>query len=151
MKQLALFTALLLAACSSASSTAQGPKANIVAPDFEIEQTFGPGDVGYPDGPLDVKYEIRIANHSTVPMTLKRVTLRTVNPSGGAYTLTPPLDHSMNVEVPPNGEKNVELWAHARGYGVTLRDREPVTIKGVAYFETPQGYYNQILNQELQQ
>jgi len=32
-----------------------------------------------------------------------------------------------------------------------MRDREPVTLKGTAYFETPQGIYNQILNQEIQQ
>ena len=148
MKSLAVFAALFLAACSS---TPQGPKADVAAPEFEIEQTFGPGDVGYPDGPLDVKYELRIHNRSTVPMTLKRLSLRTVNPAGGAYTLTPPLEHTFNVPIPPNGEKTVELWAHARSYGVSMRDREPVTLKGVAYFDTPQGYVNQPIIQELQQ
>src|SRR5205085_11247536 len=103
MKRLAVLLALLLAACSSSSS--QAPKANIAAPDFDMEQTYGPGDVGYPDGPIDVKYEIRIKNNSTVPMTLKRLNLHTVNPPGGAYTLTQPLEHSMNVTIPPNGEQ----------------------------------------------
>jgi len=148
MKSLAVFAALFLAACSS---TPQGPKADVAAPEFEIEQTFGPGDVGYPDGPLDVKYELRIHNRSTVPMTLKRLSLRTVNPAGGAYTLTPPLEHTFNVAIPPNGEKTVELWVHARSYGVSMRDREPITLKGVAYFDTPQGYVNQPIIQELQQ
>jgi hypothetical protein len=148
MKHLALLAALFLAACSS---TPQGPQANVAAPEFEIEQTFGPGDVGYPDGPLDVKYELRIRNRSTVPMTFKRLSLRTVNPAGGPYTLTQPLEHTFNVPIPPNGEKTVELWAHARSYGVSMRDREPVTLKGVAYFDTPQGYINQPIIQELQQ
>jgi hypothetical protein len=148
MKYVAVLAVLILAACSSAS---QGPKANIIEPEFEIEQTFGPGDVGYPDAPIDVKYEIRIQNRSTIPMTFKRLNLHTVNPPGGAYTLTPPLEHPFNVEIPPNGEKTIEMWAHARSYGVSMRDREPVTIKGVAYFDTPQGYYNQPINQELQQ
>jgi len=148
MKVAAILAVVVLAACSSAP---QGPKAEITAPDFDIEQTFGPGDVGYPDAPIDVKYTIRIRNRSTLPMTFRRVNLHTVNPSGGAYTLTPPHEHSFNVEIPPNGEKLVELWVHARSYGESMRDREPVTIKGVAYFDTPQGYYNEPINQELQQ
>jgi hypothetical protein len=149
MKRLALLAAaILLAACSS---TPQGPKANIPAPDFDIEQTFGPGDVGYPDNPIDVKYRIHIVNNATIPITLKRVNLHTVNPPGGAYTLTPPLEHPFNEPIPPKGERTIEMWAHARSYGVSMRDREPVTLKGVAYFDTEQGIYNQILNQEIQQ
>jgi hypothetical protein len=147
MKRFALLAALLLAACSSS----QGPKANIPEPQLEIEQTFGPGDLGYPDAPFDVKYEVRVVNRAAVPITLKRVNLHTVNPPGGAYTLTAPLIHPFEVTIPPTGEKTVELWAHAQGYGVSMRDREPVTIKGVAYFQTPQGYINLPISQELQQ
>ncbi|HEY6137449.1 MAG TPA: hypothetical protein VI670_06755 [Thermoanaerobaculia bacterium] len=147
MKRFAVFAAVLLtAACASS-----GPQANIAAPDLEIEQTFGPGDLGYPDGPLDVKYQLRIVNNATIPITLKRVNLHTVNPPGGAYTLTPPLVHPFEVQIPPKSEKTVEMWAHAQGYGVSARDREPVTVKGTAYFDTAQGIYNQVLNQELQQ
>ena len=149
MKRLLAITAIFAAACSS--SAPQGPTANIAAPQLDIEQTVGPGEVGYPDGPVEVKYVIRVMNNSTIPMTLKRMNLHTVNPPGGAYTLTPPLQHTMNVAIPPGGEKTFELWVHARSYGVSMRDREPVTIKGVAYYDTPQGYYNQILNQELAQ
>jgi hypothetical protein len=149
MKRLSFLLALvLLAACSSAS---QGPKANLPEPGFDMEQTFGPGDVGYPDGPIDVKYEIRITNASAVPITLKRINLHTVNPPGGAYTLTQPLEHPFEIVIPPNGEKTVELNAHARSYGVSMRDREPVTVKGIAYYQTPEGYINQAINQEIQQ
>jgi hypothetical protein len=149
MKRLAAAAAILLAvACSS---TPQGPKANIPEPGFDVEQTFGPGELGYPEGPIDVKYMLHITNHSTIPMTLKRLNIHTVNPAGGAYTLNPPFEHSFNVVVPPGGEKDVELWAHATGYGVSMRDREPVTVKGIAYFETPQGYYIRNVNQEMQQ
>ena len=149
MRRLAFIAALFLAACSSSSS--QGPKATIAAPDVDIDQALGPGDLGFPDAPIDVKYQIRVRNNAAVPITLRRVNLHTVNPPGGAYTLTPPLVHTMNVTIPPSGEQTIEVWAHARSYGVSMRDREPVTVKGVAYFETPQGYYNQILDQEIQQ
>src|SRR5215831_1511956 len=148
MKYLAVLAAIVLAACSSAQS---GSTANITVPDLELEQTFGPGNLGFPDAPIDVKYAIRITNHASVPVTLKRINLHTVNPPGGAYTLSAPLVHPFSVEIPPNGEKTIELWAHAQGYGVSMRDREPVTVKGVAYFDTPQGYYNLPINQELQQ
>ena len=153
MKRLALLSALVvLAACSSASSTSQGSaKASLPDPGFDMEQTFGPGDVGYPDGPIDVRYAIRITNTAAVPITLKRINLHTVNPPGGAYTLTQPLVHPFEVTIPPNGEKVVELNAHARSYGVSMRDREPVTVKGIAYYETAQGYINQVINQEIQQ
>ena len=149
MKRLALLAALLVAAACSSGS--QGVKANIAAPEFDIEQTFGPGDVGYPSAPIDVKYDIRIRNNSAVPITLKRINLHTVNPPGGAYTLTEPLQHPFSVTIPPNGEQTIQLWAHAQSYGVSMRDREPVTVKGVAYFDTAQGYVNVPLNQELQQ
>ena len=70
MKSLAIFAALFLAACSS---TPQGPKAAIPTPEFEIEQTFGPGDYacrppGMPHGPyvtrsgctmLEIRYSAR--------------------------------------------------------------------------------------------
>jgi hypothetical protein len=149
MKRLAVLAAMLIvAACSSGS---QGPQANVAQPDLTFEQTFGPGDVGYPDAPIDVKYQVHIVNKSTVPITLKRINLHTVNPPGGAYTLTQPLVHPFQVTIPPSGETTVELWAHARSYGVSMRDREPVTLKGLAYFDTPQGYINTPVNQELQQ
>lgn len=149
MKRLTILAAVIvLAACSSASN---GPKANLPQPEIDFDQTFGPGDVGYPDAAIDVKYRVRIRNNATVPITLKRINLHTVNPPGGAYTLTQPLQHPFNVTIPPNGEQVVELWAHARSYGVSMRDREPVTLKGIAYYDTPQGYINQALNQEIQQ
>lgn len=149
MKHLAFLASLLLvAACSTGT---QGSKANVAQPQIDIEQTFGPGDLGYPDAPIDVKYQIQILNKATVPITLKRINLHTVNPPGGAYTLSAPLVHPFNDEIPPGGEKTLQMWAHAQGYGVSMRDREPVTIKGVAYFETPQGYINVPVNQELQQ
>src|ERR1043165_2024022 len=56
MKRLAVLAAMLIvAACSSGS---QGPQANVAQPDLTFEQTFGPGDVGYPDAPIDVKYQV---------------------------------------------------------------------------------------------
>ena len=147
MKTLAVLAAIFAAACSSTS----GSNGKIPAPELQLEQAVGPAELDYPSAPIDVKYQVRVVNHAAVPITLKRINLRTFNPPGGAYTLTQPLVHSFNIVIPPSGEKTFDLWAHAQGYGSSIRDREPVTVKGFAYFESPQGYYNLAINQDLQQ
>ena len=141
-----LILAVLLAACASS-----GPKANVPAPEFSIEQTFGPADAGYPTGPIEVQYRLEIANRADVPLTLKRITMQTVNPEGGAYSLTYPRDHYFNVTIPAKSAQPVEFSAHAYGYGRSLRETEPVTVRGVAYFSSPSGYVNQPFVRELGQ
>src|ERR1041385_1047570 len=144
-----LAAALLLAACSAATS---GPKANVAQPQFAIEQLFGPAEAGYPVGPLEVQYRIEIANRADVALRLERITISTVNPEGGAYTLVAPHDYHFTKEIPSKSSDAVEFWAKAYGYGRSMRDTEPVTIKGVAYFRTPAGeYLNQPFVRELMQ
>ena len=145
----ALAAALLLAACSSATS---GPKANVPQPQFVIQQIFGPADAGYPYGPLEVQYRMEIANRADVALRLEKITISTVNPEGGAYTLTAPHDYYFKKEIPSKSSDAVEFWAKAYSYGRSMRDTEPVTIKGVAYFRTPAGeYLNQPFVRELMQ
>ena len=146
-----LILALILAACSSSTPQNAGPKANVPQPEFSIEQTFGPGDAQYPYGPFEVKYRFEIANRAEVPLTLKRITISTVNPEGGAYTLTAPHDYYFNKSIPAKSAEAVEFWARAYAYGRSMRDSEPVTIKGVAYFQSPAGYLNQVFIRELDQ
>ena len=145
MRRLLIF-ALHFAACGSSA-----PQANVPAPEFSIEQTFGPSDAGYPEGPIEVQYRLEIANKADVPLTLKRLTLQTVNPQGGAYTLTSPRDHYFNNVIPARSVQSVEFSAHAYGYGRSLRENEPVTVRGVAYFQSPSGYVNQPFVRELGQ
>ena len=46
----------------------------------------------------------------------------------------------------------MEFWVKAYGYGRSMRDTEPVTIRGVAYFRTLAGQYiNEPFVRELQQ
>ncbi len=146
-----LIFALLLAACSSSAPQASGPKAKIPQPQIAIEQENGPADQGFPYGSFEVQFRFEIANPADVPLTLKRITVQTVNPAGGAYTLRPPFDYYFNRTIPPKSAEAVEFWARAYGYGRSMRDSEPVTIKGVAYFQTPEGYINQVFIRELGQ
>src|SRR5213080_3217805 len=91
----ALAAIFLLAACSS-STQSNGPKANLPQPEFGIEQLRGPADVAFPVGPFEVQYRFEIANRADVALTLKRITIITVNPEGGAYSLTAPHDYYFN-------------------------------------------------------
>jgi hypothetical protein len=149
MKRLAFAAALLVvSACGSTQS--QGPKAKIPEPAFAIDQVVGPGELNFPNGPIDVRYDLEIGNRATEPITFRRIRVRTVNPPGGAYTLEP-REYTFNVTIPPNQKTVVTLWAKATGYGVSMRDHEPVTVRAIIYYDTPHGYYNQIFNQELPQ
>lgn len=143
--------AVLLAACFSSAPQSAGPKANIPQPEFAIEQAFGPADAAYPYGALEVKYRFEILNRADVPLTLKRITISTINPEGGAYTLPPPHDYYFNKNIPAKASEVVEFWAKAFAYGRSIRDSEPVTVKGVAYFQSPAGYLNQVFVRELEQ
>jgi hypothetical protein len=147
MKQLAIAALFLLAACASAPS---GPKGEIAAPEFAIEQLVGPRDLNFPEGEVDVQFSVRIGNRSAVPMKLRRIQLRTVNPEGGAYTLVP-RTYFFNATVDAGREKTITFWAHAIMYGRSPREYEPVTLRGVADFEVPGGHYTHIFNGEMNQ
>src|SRR2546421_9043563 len=95
----AFAAALLLAACSS-TSTGSGPKANIPQPQLAIEQLFGPSEAGFPYGPFEVQYRLEIANRADVALRLEKITVSTVNPEGGAYTLVAPHDYYFKKEIP---------------------------------------------------
>lgn len=150
MRRFLVFS-LLLTACSSSAPQASGPKAKITEPALNIEQLRGPAEEGFPYGGFEVKYQLDIANHADVPLTLKRITIGTVNPEGGAYTLRSPHDYYFNKTIPAGAEEQIEFWAKAYGYGRSMRDTEPVTVRGVVYYQTPSGYYNQVFVRELSQ
>ena len=143
---------LLLAACSSSGPQSKAPKANVPQPQFAIEQLFGPAEAAFPVGPYEVQYRVEIANRADVPLTLKRITIGTLNPEGGAYSLVSPHDYYFNKEIASKSTDAIEFWAKAYGYGHSMRDSEPVTIRGVAYFQAPGGgYLNQVFIRELPQ
>ena len=147
----ALLTAVLFAAaCSSTSHNASGARAKIEDPTLGIEQLHGPADENYPEGPIEVQYELTIANKSDVPMTLERIQIRSVNPAGGAYSLKP-RSYFFKKTIPPHSEDAVQFWTKAYFFGRGPRESEPVTIQGTAYFSTPSGYYDKVFVGEVSQ
>jgi hypothetical protein len=142
--------AILLLATACSSSSSGGPTAKIIPPTLDILQIVGPPELGYPEGPMEVKYEFRITNNSSEPITLQKVQVSTSNPSGGAYRITR-REYFMKQTIAPNSTASTEVWVRAYGFGRSMRENEPVTLKGVASFSTPVGSHSQFFIKELGQ
>ncbi|HUJ14911.1 MAG TPA: hypothetical protein VL284_14085 [Thermoanaerobaculia bacterium] len=150
MRRSLVLLAVLLASCATSKSSQ--PKAKIPEPGIGIEQVVGPADLGYPSGPIDVKYNLAVQNNAAVPITLTRVDLRSeLGVAGsGAYTLRRDF-YNFHQQIPPNSVGVVTFWAHAYAYGRNNRDTEPVTVRGVAYFDTPVGATQKVFIRDLEQ
>jgi hypothetical protein len=152
MRTLLAAAAIALAACSSSTPAAPRQKAQIPPPDFEIRQIVGPAELNYEEGNIEVKFRIDIGNRADVPITLRRLEIMTVNPEGGAYTLdSRHRAYYFQKVINPRERGAVEFWAKAIGYGRGSRENEPVTIRGTLYFETPNGYSDQVFVKEIGQ
>jgi hypothetical protein len=127
-------------------------KAEIPAPEFEIRQLVGPAELNYEEGAIEVKFRLDIGNRAGIPMTLRRIEIRTVNPEGGAYTLDPShRAYYFNKTINPQEKATVDFWAKAYAYGRSTRENEPVSVRGTLYFQTPNGYYDHVFVTEIGQ
>ena len=148
MKHLPLLLAatIVFASCASSSSS----KAKVPEPGIGIEQTVGPAQLGYPYGPMEVKYDLAVQNNAPETITLIRIDVQSINPSGGAYTLRHSF-YNFKQAIPPNSIGVVTFWAKAFSWGRGLRESEPVSLRGVAYFESASGTFQKVFIRELSQ
>src|SRR5258706_10632678 len=94
---------------ASRSSGADAPKL-----DIQLRQLSTPGDMFYFRGPINLQYQLTIANPTNEPVTLRRIDLSTIGP--GAYSLhtgATPITRA----IPPGGTTTIALsaWGHASG------------------------------------
>jgi len=150
MKRALLLLVLIGLFASCATTKSNAPKAEIASPGIGIEQVVGPRDLGYPYGQIEVKYNFAVQNNAAIPITLIRVDIQSENPGGGAYSLRRNF-YNFHQEIPPNSIGVVTFWARAMGWGRGARETEPVTVRGVAYFESPSGTLQKIFIRELSQ
>ena len=149
MKQAAFALMLLLAAaCASSKAQAGKPARPDVA--IDVEQVVGPAQLNYPYGPMEVQYEFLIQNPSAQPITLIRIDVSTLNTAGGPYLLRHDF-YNVNKTIPANGADTVKLWAKAFGFGRGMRENEPITLRAIAYFQSPSGTFQKIFIRELSQ
>ena len=141
MKRMILLL-VFVAACAT-SQQASGPDVKI-----HLAQTNTPSDIFYFAGPVNIQYQLSVANPTNQPLTLGRLDLETVGP--GAYSLrttaTP-----MNLQIPANGTSvfKISVWGRARGG--YLSATEPVTIRGTAFFRGSTGSFVKIFMENLSQ
>jgi len=148
MKHLPLLLAATTVLASCASSNSSKPK--VPEPGIGIEQTVGPAQLGYPYGPIEVKYDLGVQNNAPETITLIRVDIQSINPSGGAYTLRHSF-YNFKQAIPPNSIGVVSFWARAFSWGRGFRESEPVSVRGVAYFESATGTFQKVFIRELSQ
>jgi hypothetical protein len=124
---------LVLSACSSTGPMTSSSN----APPLEIHlaQLNTVPDLFYFAGPVNVQYALQIVNPTNETYKLKRISLDTIGP--GAYTLRTG-DTPISYTVPP-GTTTLQLSAWAQAAGGFIRSTEPVTIRGIAYFDGPNG------------
>lgn len=145
MRRFVTAAALLLAACSSS-----GNRVQIQSPDVAIRQVVGPADQGFPTGAIQVKYELVVANRSSEPLTLTRAEIESIGT--GAYTL---IRDTLRFKqtIAPLSTGGVQFWARAfsRVGGSRAGIGEPVTFRGVLYFDTPVGEVHKVIMTNLPQ
>jgi hypothetical protein len=100
--------------------------------DVHLQQLMSTDDMFYFRGPINIQYRLTVSNPTDQPVTLRRLELSTLGP--GSYSLrtgSSPVTRT----IPPNGTTSLTLSAWGRSSGGYLRSQEPVSIRGVAYFE----------------
>ena len=136
----ALAASLSLVGCAS-SNQSNGPNVTV-----RLAQVAQSNDVFYFRGPVSIQYQVAITNPTNQELKLTRLDLQTLGP--GAYSLrangTP-----MNLRVPPNSTSTylISVWGYSSGG--YLRSTEPVTIRGTAYFQGPNGSFLKLFNQNI--
>ncbi len=141
---------LLLAGITFASCASSKNKTNIAEPGIGLEQIVGPAQLGYPYGQIEIEYELTVQNNASQPITLIRVTVQSLSSAGGAYTLRRDF-YNVRQTIPPKSVGVVTFWAKAIAWGRGIRETEPVTVRGIAYFESSNGIFQKIFIRELSQ
>jgi hypothetical protein len=134
---------LLLSACASSSATRARNASEVTV---HLAPLNTQPDVLYYAGPINLQFQLSITNPTNQPLALRRVDLETFG--SGAFTLRtsgPP----MNLKVPPGGTTNYVISVWGRSRGGYLAASEPVTIRGVAYFDSPSGPLLRTFNENI--
>ena len=134
---------LLTAACGTTSRST--PK--LIPPEITIQQISTTAMAArHSTGPLPVNFRVAVSNHSGETLTLTRVRVESVGE--GAYTLTS-TSQAFAREIAPDATESVEFWAPAVAQMTILGSNGPVTIRGIAYFNSPVGAFQQQFLQQV--
>jgi hypothetical protein len=139
-----LLAAGLLSGCSSTDGRGDSGK---LTPTVELRQVAGANEGWDYTGPTKIKYQIDITNPFGDPIKMVRLQLTTMG--SGSYRLQG-LETPVNQVVGPNRRVTMSFWANAYATGGG-RKNEPVTVKGLALFETSGGQVRKMFVQNIAQ
>ena len=134
-------TAVLLvsAACSSG-------RVDLLAPKLELRQLSGESELYMMRGPVSVRYEVRVENPSSEPVTLRQLDLRTFGDS--PYVLRQGAQYVKQV-IPAGQAVNFPMAFYGTTVRTSIATNEPVVIRGIATFETIAGTKQTIFTQTV--
>jgi hypothetical protein len=132
-----LLAAGLVSGCSSTGGDGEGRDSGKLTPTVELRQISGANEGWDYTGPTKIKYQIDITNPFGDPIKMVRLQLTTMG--SGSYRL-----------VGPNKRVTMSFWANAYATGGG-RKNEPVTVKGLALFETSEGQVRKMFVQNIPQ
>ena len=128
---------LLVAACSSNPKNDAPP----IGVDLALANT--PANILYFAGPVNLQFAVTLTNPTDMPVTLRRLDLRTFG--GGSFYLraagTP-----FHVEVKPHANTTVTMSAWGNSRGGMLAEDEPIQLQATAYFDSPKGAFVRLFN-----
>lgn len=139
----ALLVVLLTAGCAGTSAVQRD---DVPEPEIQIGQLPGSGFVIQYRGPLSIGYVVQIKNTLSEPIRLRSVRLRTVGATpyrleGGTIPV--------RKEIQPGATERVEFSAPAFSYGGRFAPAQPLTIRGVAHFDSPSGQFQTVFTQQV--
>jgi len=139
-KALSVLALLFLVSCSS-SQQSSGPSVAI-----HLVPLNTSSDVYYFSGPINIQYQLAVANPTSQPIKLSRVELQTIG--SGAYVIRN-TSSPMNVTIPANSTSTftVSVWGYSRGG--SMRSTEPVTVRGIGYFDAASGPFIRMFTENI--
>lgn len=147
MKRALIVAVLFLGACASSQNEVVKPP-----PQIDVVQVYGPSDIPYSRGQESVlgEYAFRVANPANVPITLRRIELSSLG--GGTIALRRE-DRAFTRTINPGSAEVVSV--NARVYFRTTSSgsptNEPLTIRAVLYFDSPNGSFRRIITRNIGQ
>jgi hypothetical protein len=150
MKQLAVVAACLLTLSCSSSNPNTG--AEVTPPEIRFVQLVGPEQLNWPAGEFEVKYGMRIANNANEQITLRHVELTPAS-SEGAYIVRQQR-YSFDQKIGAQATQDVTFWAKAWSadrarYNISAQS--PITVRGIAFFDTATGSFRKVFIGQLSQ
>ena len=101
-----------------------------------LGQQFTGAETLFLRGPVPLTFSLTITNPLDVPVTLRRVELRTQG--DGAYTLRAEAPH-LDKTIPAGAEETIQLHTWGRSAGGFISRSAPVSLIGTAVFDSPEG------------